>query len=298
MKRFGMIAAAAVLMSCSSIFATENGGNGYPNGAEGYMAGALPPPGMYSINYVLYYTADNMMDGSGNKLPIDFDLDVFAYGMRFINVTDKKLFGANWAQHIFVPVMSVDVTTPGGSDDTIGLGDIIVDPLIFGWHTPHFHWVAGLEVYVPVGKYDENDIANVGRNYWTLEPAAAATYLSDGGYELSIKAMYDINMENNATDYDSGDEFHFDYALAKHMSNWTLGISGFYYSQITGDDGTIMTPGGPVDAGDNKGFQIGLGPMLAYQYKGMAFVLKYLDDIETENKPDGGRFWLKFIMPL
>lgn len=298
MKRIKLAVLAGLMISGAAVFATENGGNGYPNGAEGYMAGALPPPGMYAINYVLYYAADDMMDGSGNKLPIDFDLDVFGYGMRFLNVTDKTLFGGTWAQHAFVPVMSVDVTTPGGSDDTFGLGDIIVDPFILGWHTPNFHWVAGLEVYLPLGKYDKNDIANVGRNYWTIEPAVAATYLSNGGYEASIKVMYDVNMENNATDYDSGDEFHFDYALAKHMSSWTVGISGFYYSQITGDDGTIMTPGGPVDSGDNKGFQIGLGPMIAYNYKGMAFVLKYMDDIETENKPDGGRFWMKFILPL
>ncbi len=298
MKIGKLLVVAFLLAVVSQSFATEGGGGAYPNGAEDFMSGALPPPGQYFVNYALHYTADDLRDGRGKSIPVDFELEVFAEVLRFINVTDKKIFGGSWAQHIFVPIMSVDVSTPFGDDDVIGLGDIIIDPFIIGWHTPNFHWVAGLDIYIPVGEYDKDDIANIGRNYWTFEPVLAGTYRNKSGYEASIKAMYDINLENSDTDYDSGDEFHFDYTIGKHIGNWSLGLGGFYYKQVTGDDGMMMTPGGLVDAGDNKGEQFAWGPQVAYQHKGMSFVLKYQDEIETTNKAEGERFWFKFVTAL
>jgi hypothetical protein len=295
MKVCKLLVVGVLLAAVSQGFATEGGGGAYPNGAEDFMVGALPPPGHYFVNYALYYGADKLKDGNGDSVPVDFDLDVYADVLRFVNVTDKKILGGSWAQHIFVPVMSVDVSTPFGNDDTFGIGDIIVDPFIIGWHRANFHWVIGLDTYIPLGKYDKDDIANIGRNYWTFEPVAAATFRNKSGYEASIKAMYDINLENDDTDYDSGDEFHFDYTVGKHIGDWSLGLGGFYYKQITGDDGMMMTPGGLVDAGDNKGEQFAWGPVVAYQHKGMSFVLKYQDEIETENKTEGERIWLKFI---
>ncbi len=298
MKVIKLMVVAVLLAVVSQSFATEGGGGAYPNGAENFMAGALPPPGQYFVNYALFYGADDLRDGNGNSIPIDFDLELYADVLRFINVTDKKILGGSWAQHIFVPVMSVDVSTPFGDDDVIGLGDVIVDPFILGWHTPNFHWTVGLDIYLPIGEYDKDEIANIGRNYWTFEPILAGTYRNKRGCEVSVKAMYDINLENSDTDYDSGDEFHFDYTVGKHVGNWSLGISGFYYKQVTGDDGMVMSPGGLVDAGDNKGEQFAWGPAIAYQYKGMSFVFKYQDETETTNKTEGERFWFKFVTAL
>lgn len=296
---------STLLISCLSFLtaisaiATENGGGAYPNGAEGFMTGLVPPPsGLYMIDYTLYYTADDFMDNSGDKIDAPFDLTLFGNIPRIINVTDKKLFNAQWVQHIFIPLLYLDVTTPGGSDDNVGLGDIIIDPFILAWHTKNLHWAVGVDTYVPVGAYNKNDIANLGRNYWTFEPVAAITYLSDNGYEASIKAMYDFNTRNNATDYRSGDEFHFDYTLAKRIKNYNIGIGGYYYQQITGDDGTVMTPAGAVDAGDNKGRTIAVGPQLAYQHKGMSFILKYQHEFDTENKFEGDKIWFKFVTAL
>jgi hypothetical protein len=69
------------------------------------------------------------------------------------------------------------------------------------------------------GGYDKNDLANIGRNYWTFESAVAFTYLSDGGFEISNIFLYDINTENNDTHYKSGQEFHFDYTVGKKFGD-------------------------------------------------------------------------------
>lgn len=299
-----LLVGVAVLGLAAGVMATEGGGGAYPGGAEGFMTGAIPPPGNYIINYMLYYSAEDLMDGRGNEIPNDFDLQILAEVFRFVHVTDKKIFGGSLAQHIFILALDVDVSfnhpfLGSVSDDKTAFGDIIVDPFVLGWHAGPFHWAAGLDVYLPVGSYDEDDIANTGRNYWTFEPVFAFTYLDKRGIEVSSKFMYDINTENNDTDYESGDEFHFDYAVGKRFGNWALGVGGSYYKQVTGDDGNVLSPTGEmVDAGDNKGQQFAWGPQVAYQHGPMSFTLKYQTETETENKPEGEKIWFKFITAL
>ena len=150
---FIVLVAAAVLVGPAVLagpaFATEGGGGAYPNGAEDFMVGALPPPGTYFKNYLLYYSASQFKDNNGNDLIPDFDLKVAANVLRFIHVTDYKILGANWAVHAFIPLAYQDVTLGGRNDDRFGLGDIIVDPIILGWHFPNFHVTTGLDIYIP-----------------------------------------------------------------------------------------------------------------------------------------------------
>ena len=281
-----------ILTLATGAFATEGGGGAYPNGAEDFMTGALPPPGQYAITYGLYYKADDLMDGHGDALSIPFDLEVSGAILRLINVTPVKVAGGLWTQQIFVPALNVDVTTPGGSDSKFGIGDVIVDPTVLSWHKPPFHWAAGVDVYVPVGAYDKNDMANLGRNCWTFEPVLAGTYLSEQGVELSAKLMYDVNTQNDDTDYQSGDEFHMDAAAGVPVGKFKVGVNGFMYRQVTGDD----VPEGGQDAG--FGQQFGLGPVVSLQYKKVSLIAKQQTEFGTENRPEGDRFWLKAVCPF
>ena len=42
--------------------AMAGGGQSYPNGAEAFMSGAVPPPATYLLDYVYSYSADSMKD--------------------------------------------------------------------------------------------------------------------------------------------------------------------------------------------------------------------------------------------
>jgi len=283
--------------SIEHVCATEGGGGAYPNGAEDFMSGALPPPGNYFINYLTYYTASKFKGSNGNDLMPKFDLDVVANVFRLVHVTKYNIFGANWAVHAFLPLVyqDVDMTTPGGPRGEVrwGIGDIIVDPIILGWHWKNFHITAGLDVYLPTGSYDKAHLANAGRGYWTIEPVFAATYLSDSGIEVSGKFMYDFNLKNNDTNYQSGEEFHFDYTVGYHIDKQlTLGLGGYYYLQ-TGED---KSNGTTVPVGDGfKGKVLAIGPQAKYDYKNMSFTLKWQHEFGAENKPQGEKFWFKFM---
>ncbi len=271
--------------------ATEGGGGAYPNGAEDFMAGAVPPPGTYFLNYLTYYSADKFMDKNGKSSIKDFELKVTANVFRFLHVTNTKIFDGNWAMHVFIPVLNVDVSLPIGSKSKTGLGDIIIDPFILSWHSKNWHFATGLDIYIPTGDYDKNRLANTGRNYWTFEPIFAFSYISDNGFDISFKFMYDFNTKNTDTDYLSGQEFHFDYTVGKKIDNWTFGLGGYFYKQITSDkdNGLKVEPDG------NKGQAFAIGPQIKYEYKNTSFTLKYQKEMEVKNRPEGDKFWFKFV---
>ncbi len=292
--------ASLLVITSEKVYATEGGGNAYPLGAEDFMSGAVPPPGYYFIDYFLYYSADELNNKDGDNVGDGFDLDAVVNTFRFIYVTKQKIFGGFWGVHMFVPIWYLDVTAPGGvmSDDKTGLGDIIIDPFILSWHFKNWHLATGVDIYMPTGSYDKEDVANISRNYWTFEPIFAFTYISDGGFEVSSKFMYDFNTNNPDTDYLSGQEFHFDYAVGYRVNNWNLGVAGYYYKQITDDKMNGETVTFPASLGFDEGFKgqtFAVGPAVKYNYKNMSFTLKYLWETAVEHRPEGSDLWFKFV---
>jgi hypothetical protein len=283
------------ILTSADVNATEFGGGAYPNGAEDFMSGAVPPPGYYFLNYFEYYSADEFKDAHGNELFPGFDLNAAANVFRFLYVTKQQIFGGYWGVHMFVPLVNLEVTLPPlGEQGRAGLGDIIVDPFILSWHFKNLHLATGVDIYIPTGRYDEEDFANIGRNYWTFEPIFAVTFLSDSGFEVSSKFMYDFNTKNTDSflggDYLSGQEFHFDYTIGQKFGDWRVGLGGYYYKQLTNDE-----LNGEKFLDGFKGQVVAIGPQVQYQYKNMFFTAKYHFETAVENKPEGDKFWLKFI---
>lgn len=286
---FFLIAVALLLgLSVGPAAATEMGGGAYPSGAEDFMAGAVPPPGFYFIDYLTHYRADKLTMG-GQAVP-NFDLKATANVFRFIYVTKQQVLGGFWGMHAFLPIVNLDVTAGNRSQSNTGIGDIIIDPFILSWHSKNWHAVTALDIYLPTGAYDANDLANIGRNYWTFEPIVGFTYVSDSGFDVSAKIMYDFNTKNNDTHYQSGQEFHFDYTVAKKFDNLSVGVGGYYYKQTTDDK-----VNGVKVADGLKGQVFAIGPQVKYDYRNMSFILKYQTETNVKNKPDGDKFWLKFV---
>jgi len=285
------VLAAGFLFSAGA-FATEFGGGSYPNGADDFMLGALPPPGTYILNYTTCYTANKF---KSSLVPPDFKLQVFADVFRIVHVTRQQVLGASWAMHAFIPVACLDVTMGGQSDNKWGLGDIIIDPFILGWHSKNWHTTTGLDIYLPTGAYSSTDLANIGRNYWTFEPVVAFTYIGDSGFEVSTKFMYDFNTENDDTDYSSGQEFHMDYTVGRRISkNCSLGLGGYWYAQMTDDKVNGIT----VGTDGFKGNVVGVGPQVKFDWGKKSLILKYQKEFCVDNKPEGDKFWLKFVAAL
>ena len=272
--------------------ATENGVSSGATGAEDFMAGAVPPPGFYYMNYFSYYSANTLKGNKGNNIT-PFNVSATVDINRFVYITDLKILGADYGTQILIPLVNLDLKTPGGAQGRAGLADIVFTPILLSWHSKNWHAAAAVDTFLPTGDYGKKRVANIGRNYFTTELAAAFTYLSDSGLEFSGKLMYDINFKNDTTNYTSGNEFHFDSLLGIHLDKWKFGLNTYYYKQVTND-----IQNGKVYEDGNKGQVFAAGPAIGYEYKNINFALKYQREMLSENKSEGDRFWFKVAIPF
>jgi hypothetical protein len=294
----------SLFLAAGSVQAKE-GGDQYPNGAENWFAGAVPPPGNYFINYAGNWSG-KLKDGSGNNVVAggaEVKLNATFDALRFVQVTNQTLFGGSWAWHVIVPVvdLSVDLAPLGGSASQTGLGDITIDPLIIAWHTPEWHTVVGLDINLPTGSYNKSGGGqsdprkDIGANYYSVEPIFGASYLGNNGWEVSGKFMYNIKTKNTYTNYQSGDEFHMDYLVGKNINNWGFGVSGYYLKQLTDD----TQNGVKVATDGNRGQVFAAGPSVKYKNQsGTLFIGQWQHEMAVENRFGGDKVWLKLIMPL
>jgi hypothetical protein len=183
-------------------------------------------------------------------------------------------------------------------DTANGIGDIMLMPFMLGWTNlmKDFKLDARLSIYAPTGDYEQGQIANVGKNYWTFEPGIMASWLSTKiGTEISLYTGVDFNTENEDANYTSGTTLHFDLTVAQHLPLWGgfvgVGANAFYYDQISGDSGS------GARLGDFEGRTIGVGPVLSYvHHVGKAELLaelKWLPELDTNNRLEGDIVWFK-----
>lgn len=291
-RRACVVAAALINLSA---MATEGGGSVYPNGSDSFTAGALPPPGTYGMLFGQSYSADRLNDSKGNNLNVpDFKVTANVLAPRFIWVPGTKVLGGDLSVHAIVPLVNLKVSVPGRSQSKTGIGDIVAGPGIGYHHSPKMHSIVGLDFYLPTGGYNKTDLANIGRNYWAIEPLYILTYIDPDGFNGDIKAGYIVNRRNKDTDYTSGHEFHFDYAMGWGLGNgWTAGVGGYYYQQVT-----IDRQAG-ADVPNNKGKAFAMGPLIKYDNgKGLFVTLKWQKETSVESRAQGNALWLKAVFPL
>ena len=252
------------LLSVQGAFADDTGH--YINGIEGIKAGSPPPPGFYYRLYNVFYSADTLKDENGNPIDANLDIGVFANVHRFVWITEKEILGADYGANVIIPLVYTDFAadTPGGrvTDDKFGLYDIIVEPVILGWHGERYDAVAAMGVILPVGNYDPNNPASPGKGYWTGMATLGGTYYLDEEktWSASILSRYEIHSRIEDSTLRPGANFHFEWGLAKMVQTESamidIGVAGYCGWQVTDDRG--IYPGGiPADEVHDKIFAIG-----------------------------------------
>jgi hypothetical protein len=322
--RRGLIALGMLLITLLLVNPSEvkaGGGASYPLGAESFLVGAAPPPGFYFKNYAFYYHASDLKDNHGNNIDAFDDLTVWAEVMRFIWISEKKILGGNYGQHLFLPFLDVSLDFKNGvaagpkhkdSYNDTDVPYIIWSPFILAHHflEGKLHTVLSLpDIYIPTGD-DKGNMAGVGHNYWTIEPVFAVTYMPTPTWEFSLKFMYDFNTKQDDcptvygfnVDRTPGDEFHFDYSVSYAFNkSFRIGINGYCYWQTTDDDydidGSVPPPVRNL-LKDDEGYHsqvYAVGPGIWYNYKNMFFTLRTQFEFEAENKTEGENVWFNIV---
>ncbi len=266
----------------------------YTPGALGLGAGTLPPPGFHWTAYNMYYTADSLHDGSGNDIPVDLDISVFASAHQFTYITEYKVLGADFGVDMIIPLVNADVEMVGVDESSFGIGDIFLEPLVLAWHTPRWDISVAAGVHTPTG--ESGDPSSVGKGYWSLMETLGATYYFDESrtWTASVLTRWLQNTENEDTDITPGAEMVAEYGLAKSFPGdghiITAGIAGYSYGQLTEDSGT--------GASDEKFIGHAIGPEIKYMgFKPFPYqvALRYLVEYGTENTTEGTNICLQLI---
>jgi hypothetical protein len=286
----------AAMLSPMAASAAEGGQSPYQKGYTDSLAGVLPPyPGVYMRNDVIYYSGSGDASVLGGQVALGIDVETVANASAFSLVTDKKVLGGQYAAAIILPLANADlkasVTGPLGntinkSDDTFGVGDIAISPVILGWHNGKVHSNVNLTFYLPTGEYTPGALANLSKNYPTVQLQGAVTWMDpQSGWAVSGAAAYLWNAENQTTDYRTGQLLHFDGAITKAFGELRVGAVGYAMIQTTGDSGT------GARLGSFKSEVYGAGPFVSYDAKfgerPVTLLLKWYHEFGAENTFEG-----------
>jgi hypothetical protein len=316
MFRITLLVAGVLALTCTFIkpvFAVEGGKGFYLLGMKTNMAGILPSEGVYFANPLMFYTGDM---GSSESLPLGGTLDFGVEATSIVSlplvlwVTPTKVLGGDLAFTAILPFGYQDMTASLSlaspilgigaaslSDDRFEVGDPVAGASI-GWHQSSLHWSLNTLVNIPVGNYDTGRLANLSFNRWGVDVTGAGTWLdTTTGWELSSAVGLTFNGENSDTDYESGTEFHLEWAVSRFLSPaFSIGLNGYYYQQITDDKTSSPTQDG------FKGRVLTVGPVATYNFKvgstAVSTSLKYFREFSAENRPEGDIVLFQVALPL
>lgn len=296
-------AALACLAGAAPAMATEYGVSNYLLGYGIPLTGFTPPPGFYYQNTFYLYSGSasaNLGIPLGHQVGVGVTYQLILNISQISWVTDLKALGGSIGFAAVIPYGSektlagADLTGPLGvtrplnvSSETQSLADMAYAAFI-GWENGEHHWSATLTGFAPTGHYDSNTISFTGINRPGVDIKGAYTFLSPTtGFEASAALGITINAVNTATEYQSGDELHFEWALNQHLPfGLSAGVGGYFYQQVT-DDGGV----GDERLGAFRGRVAAIGPLLSYTIKvGEQQVIlsgRWLHEFAVENRVRG-----------
>jgi hypothetical protein len=280
--------------------ATENGNEEYPIGVNTVLPGIQPPPGHTEYyDYFAFYDAGSDVGANGSKAVPGFHVNVVANAFRVLHTWDINLGPISFTSGIVVPLVHLDIDAAGHSGSDWTLGDIDLQTLYVDYHnqTHTLFGFGGLDIYLPTGHYNSQDLANVGLNYTTFMPNGGVTWFVSPRLQLSLETSFMVDTTNNATHYHSGSSIDFDtaadYNLFPSIPKLYFGIQGYAFQQVTGDtvDGKLFDNG-------YYGRVLAIGPQIRYDWKAGGIALKFQHEFLVENHPQGDRIWLQFALPI
>ncbi len=305
---------ALVYAALSGAASAEEGGSGhYLPGSMASFPDAVSATESFVIRYNLVYYDATV--NAQRALPIagatalGADISTWAQGITFFWRPPVEIGGRwSYAMSATIPFVSLDVsadviTGPGLSiaraDSVSDIGDIVLMPLMLNYHvSDDINWNFRIAAYAPTGSYEVGRLANTGKNFWTVEPTIAFMYFGQkNGREFDVFFGVDFNQENPDTDYKSGTQAHVEFTAAQHFP-WRgglagIGLTGFWYEQVSGDSGAGAT------FGDFEARDIGAGPVISFITKigghDLLSELKWLHEFETKNRPEGDTAFLKVL---
>ena len=308
------ICAGAAILAAAPAQAAEYGLGDFLLGYQIPLVGYTPPPGIYYSNTFYLYTGSA---GANRRIPFG---NIVAAGLTYqfvMNisqvawVTDLKALGGSIGFAAVIPfgsdhnTASLAFTGPmgntlqfGRTDTVASLGDTAYAAFI-GWEAGEHHWNIFLTGFAPAGGYETGRLAEMGLNRPAVDLKGGYTFLSlTTGIEVSAALGITINAVNTATNYQSGEELHFEWALNQHLPfGLSAGVGGYFYQQVTND-----VDQGSEFLGPFRGRVAAVGPLVSYTIKaGEQQVIlsgRWFHEFAVQNRVRGDSLFASLAFPL
>ncbi len=234
-----------VVISAGSVLAQERGQ--YLPGFRGLNTADQPPPGITYANYFFWYPTSKFKDRDGDKVPVNFDLNLVADMNIFMYTPKKKFLGATYTASVAVPVMNTAVTIPRvGANLTASaaFGDIYFEPLSLGWKMKKGKVRAAYGFVAPSGA------KRVTSDYWGHEVTFGGAYNpgKTGLWQINASSVWEFHQKKRSQDVKVGNNVTFEYGVGKTFVKnkgkqlLQFGIVGYSEFQLTDDTGTGVPP--------------------------------------------------------
>jgi hypothetical protein len=286
-----------LIASSACATAAEYGFSTYGLGSTAFGAGVTPPAGFYGSQAIGFYSGDLSVTTNFGGVTINAgaSVDGFTTATNLLYVPQRKVLGGNLGLSVTIPVghVALDATIGVGplvasrSVEGWGLGDI-VPKVQLGWEHGGFAHTIYLQSVLPTGRWEPGFSPIIGLHRPGLDTGWAFTWTDSGKkIQLNGAAGFTLNFENTATNYKSGNEFHFEWAAALEFApGLMIGVVGYDYRQLTGDSGSGATLGsfkGRVDA---------IGPGITYTTligkTPLILNVRHYREFNVENRWEGG----------
>jgi hypothetical protein len=259
-------------------------------------AGRAPKPGLYLVDRVVNYEADELRDRNGNVIPTaSFNMHGLsnATGIAYtFRLPGKSVL---WTASAAGPVARLRLNVhdhPEASFDRFGLTDFYLQPVRLAWTNAHFDAVALYGIYLPSGKSPLAGGKGLSQGHVTHEFSLGGTIYGGSARNLFATALasYDLNLRKHGIDITRGDTVRIQGGSGiTHIEEiLEFGVAAYALWQVRPDRGADLPP----IAQGLRDRVYGVGPEGAVMLKGIRAQVRarYEWDLGAHSRPQGNVF--------
>lgn len=269
----------------TALKATEGGGSNYLPGFYGDFAMAvMPEEGTFFNNFFAAYQDPSGQTGTLLEMP------------GILHATGQKFLGGNYIIGVYPALVATKDHSNGNDMNRFGMGDAYLIPVALNWQRGCLSVLTFEGIVAPIGYYEKGALS-AGRNIWTFDHILSLTWQLPADNELSITLGYMNNLKNQATNYRTGNEFHFDYMLGHYVKpELAVGVTGTHYRQTTAD----RAPASILAAEYSEASSI--GPVLMFTphiaARDVTISLKWLHEFNVQGRAAQDYLVWRLFMPF
>jgi hypothetical protein len=298
-----LLPAALLVMACL-FSAAEAGaqdlGHKLP-GVIGLDAARIPAPGLYLVDRIVDYSADELRDRAGREIPVgELDLRALANGIGMSYTAGFSRRPLTFTMTAGVPIAHLSLNVhdrPEASVDRFGLTDIYLQPARLGWRGQRFDAIASYAIYLPTGRSPLAGGQGLSSGQITHQFSSGGTIYAnrDRGLFLSALGSYDLNLRKRGVDITRGDTVQIQggAGFARIRQVLEAGLASYALWQVRDDRGVDL----PAPLRGTRDRVFGLGPEGALSLKRIRSQVRvrYEWDMGARTRPSGSIFVAGFV---